>query len=76
MKKGSDRDMAIGTLVVDLGKGAIKPIAKVIDSCFRKELIDNYKEYDQTNCLCENTLRRILNDLGYRLRRVSKKLVI
>lgn len=36
MKKGIDRDMSIGALVADLGKGSIKPVAKAIKSCFRK----------------------------------------
>lgn len=42
----------------------------------RIELINNFDDYTDDNCPCENTFRRILNDLGYKLRRVSKSLVI
>lgn len=142
MSNGIDRDMAIGSLVADLGKGSIKAVARFIGSCFRKvkkcfvlfttktiqtslefrgrkkvededinlipririiiskyentdshfktetlyldlspqtlrkELIDNFEEYTNDNCPCENILKRILKDLGYKLRRVSKTLVI
>lgn len=36
MSNGIDRDMAIGSLVADLGKGSIKVVARFIGSCFRK----------------------------------------
>lgn len=144
MKNGIDKDMAIGSLVADLGKGSIKPVANAIGSCFRTvknkylsfvnrsdyiqlslefrgrkkaedkdhklidrikqivykyentdshfkteklyidlnpktlrlELINTFDEYTDNNCPCENTLKRIIKDLGYKLRRVTKSLVI
>ncbi len=36
MKKGIDKDIAIGALVVDLGQRCLKPVAKIIGCCFRK----------------------------------------
>ena len=35
MPNGIERDMTIGSLVHDLGKRSIKPIARAINSCFR-----------------------------------------
>lgn len=36
MSKGIERDLAIGALVADLGKGVITNIAKIFGHCFRK----------------------------------------
>lgn len=36
MKRGIERDLAIGALVADLGKRTITPVAEAIGSCFRK----------------------------------------
>lgn len=141
MKNGIEKDLAIGSLIADLGGKGFKVVALFIGSCYRKvrscydkflygiqlkiemrgrkkseekdvklipriseivgkyentdshfktetlyvdlspktlrlELINNYDEYTEESCVKENTLRRILDDLGYKLRRVSKKLVI
>ena len=35
MANGIEKNMAIGSLVHDLGKRSIKPIAREINSCFR-----------------------------------------
>ena len=36
MSKGIERDLAIGALIADLGKGVITNIAKIFGHCFRK----------------------------------------
>ena len=141
MKNSIEKDLAIGSLIADLGGKGFKVVASFIGSCYRKvrscydkflygiqlkiemrgrkkseekdvklvprikeiigkyentdphfktetlyvdlspktlrlELISNYDEYTEENCVKENTFRRILNELGYKLRRVSKKLVL
>ena len=143
MKNGIERDLAIGALVADLGKGAITAVAKAIGSCFRKvkkcyllfinqcnyiqlsfefrgrkkaeekdpnlipriiEILNKYEnvdphfksetlfvditlenlrkeliaKYDYTDetCPCKGTLWRILNDLGYKIKKVAKTEVL
>lgn len=36
MPNGYERDKTIGSLALDLGKGCIKPLARILNHCFRK----------------------------------------